>query len=115
MTVTREGVVLIVRVRVVEGTVVVRGGRIVVSTIVNVVVLVLVGVSVTLKVAVGVSVTIFGGPAIIENCRIYANVRPSRTTIQSPDIIWLFNTTSLVALLPKSQYLAFSVVREIPI
>ena len=96
-----------VRVSVVEGRVVVDGSRVVRSTLVTVEVLVLVGVSVTLNVAVGVSVTILGGPAMMLKVRIYAKVRPSITTIQSPDIIWFLSTTlldsPLVTLLPECQ------------
>jgi hypothetical protein len=87
VVVTRAGVVLMVRVWTVDGSVVVMGFNVAVSTLVNVVVVVDVGVSVTLKVAVGVMVTTFGGPAMIENVRIQANVRPSMTTVQSPEII----------------------------
>ena len=87
VTVTRLGVVLTVRVMTVEGSVVVEGVKVVTSTMVLVVVEVLVGVSVTLNVAVGVSVTIFGGPAMIEKVLIQANVKPSRTTTQFPDVI----------------------------
>lgn len=87
VVVTRLGITLTVRVNVVEGKVVVKGASVVVSTLVIVVVRVLVGVSVTGNVAVGVSVTIFGGPAMMSNVRIQANVNPSTTTIHSPDII----------------------------
>lgn len=89
-TVTWAGVEVIVLVTVVEGTVVVVGGRVVEKTLVMVVVSVVDGVDVTVNVAVGVDVMTTGGPAMIENVLIHANVKPSMTTIQSPENIWLF-------------------------
>ena len=98
-TVTWDGVVVIVRVMVVEGTVMVEGGKVVKYVSVIVVVIVVEGVVVTVNVAVGVDVMTTGGPAMIEKVLIQAKVKPSMITIQSPEnISFLVNSFPGISL-----------------
>lgn len=97
------GLTVIVRVEVVEGKVIVDGSNVVVYPLVNVVVTVVEGTYSEVYVRVGVLVTTTGGPALIEKFLIHANVKPSMITIQSPDHIELFGSSSSVTLLAKGQ------------
>ncbi len=87
-------------VEVVDGSVIVDGGKVVEKTLVIVVVKVVEGVSVTVKLAVGVDVMTTGGPAMIEKVLIQANVNPSMTTIQLPENMLSFVNSDPGTLLP---------------
>ena len=54
-------------------------------------------------VIVGVVVTTTGGAAMIEKDLIHANVKPSMTTVHSPDHIEFFGSSSPVTLLKMCQ------------
>ena len=87
VTVTLEGVTVLVRTIVADGTVSVIGFAVVSYSQVVVVLIVVDGVVVTLKVAVGVKVTVICKPAMMLNVRIQAKVKPSIMIIQSPEYI----------------------------
>jgi hypothetical protein len=92
-TVTCAGVVVMVRVEVLVGTVMVEGRAMTEKTLVMVEVIVVEGVVVTVNMAVGVDVTVTGGAAMIENDRMYANVKPSMMAVHVPEnILFLVNS-----------------------
>lgn len=103
VTVTCAGLTVMVRVDVVDGTVTVAGVKVVVNPVVNVVVIVVEGVCVTEKVTVAVLVTVAGGPAMISNDLIHAKVKPSMITIQFPDHMADFGSSSPSTLLSSSS------------
>ena len=103
LTVTCDGRTVMVRVDVVDGTVTVAGVKVVVKPVVNVVVTVVEGVCVTEKVTVAVFVTVAGGPAMISKDLIHAKVKPSIITIQFPDHMEDFRSSSPGTLLLSSS------------